>query len=93
MLSELEELVLALVVELNRDAYGFSILARYHEKTGRELNINEIHSALHALEDKDLLSSQNGFATKERSGRRKRVYSLTQRGKEKLDELSFGGDR
>lgn len=85
-IGELEELVLLSVGSLYEEAYAVPILEVIKENTHRVLDITAIHAVLRRLEDKGLLSSKMGGATKARGGRRKKFFTLTQAGRSVLDE-------
>ena len=86
-IGELEELVLLTAAALKEDGYGVAIVAEIKEATGREVNIGAIHTVLRRLEDKGYMKSEMGGATRQRGGRRKRIYTLTHSGQVILDEL------
>jgi len=79
-LGELEELVLILVAALKENAYGAAIAEQIESKLDRNVNFSGIHVALYRLEDKGYIKSKFGGSTKERGGRRKRIYSITSAG-------------
>ncbi|MEQ9167885.1 MAG: helix-turn-helix transcriptional regulator [Fulvivirga sp.] len=85
-IGELEELVLLTVGALYKEAYGVAVMEEIERQTGRNLNISAVHSVLKRLEAKNLVKSEMGGATKERGGRRKRIFNLTNLGKKALDE-------
>jgi PadR family transcriptional regulator PadR len=85
-IGELEELVLLTVGALYQEAYGVAVMEEIERQTGRNLNISAIHAVLKRLEAKSLVKSEMGGATKERGGRRKRIFNLTNLGKKALDE-------
>ena len=87
-LGELEELVLLTVGVLYPDAYGVAIMDEIEKQAGRSLNISAVHSVLSRLEDKGLISSKMGDPTKERGGRRKRIFNLTAAGKRVLEKAN-----
>ena len=84
-LGEFEELVLLIVGALNEDAYSISIKKEFKTRTGRNPSIGALHSAFNRLEKKGFLKSEEGGATNERGGRRKRFYRLTAFGRKALD--------
>ena len=86
-IGELEELILLIVGLLYEGAYGVSVLKEIKDQTGREVNISGVHSVMNRLEEKGLLRSEMGGASKTRGGRRKRIYYLTASGKATLDEV------
>lgn len=79
-LGEFEELVLILVAALGDDAYGAIIADEIDKRLKREVNLSAVHVTLYRLEDKGLIKSAFGGATKERGGRRKRIYTVTSAG-------------
>lgn len=83
-LGEFEELVLLTVAALVDSAYSVAICDELTKHTGREVKLGVVHSVLNRLEEKDLVRSRLGEATKTRGGKRKRFYQLTIPGKAAL---------
>ncbi len=83
-LGEFEELVLLIVGALHDDAYSISVKKELKDRTGRNPSIGALHSALNRLEEKGFINSTEGGATKERGGRRKRYYQITNAGKKAI---------
>jgi len=84
-IGEFEELVLLIIALLDDDqSYGLSICDEFAKQTGRKSTIGAIHATLNRLEKKGYLESCMGDATKERGGRRKRLFKLTNHGKNAL---------
>jgi PadR family transcriptional regulator, regulatory protein PadR len=79
-LGEFEELVLTMVAALREDAYGAAIADEIHTRLSREVNLSAVHVTLYRLEDKGYIKSSLGGATKERGGRRKRIFTITSAG-------------
>jgi len=79
-LGEFEELILTMVAALQEDAYGAAIALDIEEKLKREVNLSAVHVTLYRLEDKGYIKSALGGGTKERGGRRKRIYTITSAG-------------
>ncbi|HYF66570.1 MAG TPA: helix-turn-helix transcriptional regulator [Ohtaekwangia sp.] len=79
-LGEFEELVLTMVGVLQEDAYGAAITDEIEQRLKRDVNLSAVHVTLYRLEDKGLIKSKVGGATKERGGRRKRIYTITSAG-------------
>lgn len=79
-LGEFEELILTMVGVLRDDAYGAAITDEIESKLKREVNLSAVHVTLYRLEDKGFIKSSLGGATKERGGRRKRIYTITSAG-------------
>ena len=79
-LGEFEELVLTMVGILSEDAYGNAIVSEIKDRVGRDVNLSAVHITLYRLEDKGLVKSHMGGATKLRGGRRKRIFMITNAG-------------
>jgi PadR family transcriptional regulator, regulatory protein PadR len=79
-LGEFEELVLMLVAALQEDAYGAAIAEEIERRLDRAVTLSAVHVTLYRLEDKGYIKSKTGGATKERGGRRKRIYAVTSAG-------------
>jgi DNA-binding PadR family transcriptional regulator len=79
-LGEFEELILTMVGALQDDAYGAAIADEIESKLKREVNLSAVHVTLYRLEDKGYIKSSLRGATKERGGRRKRIYTITSAG-------------
>jgi PadR family transcriptional regulator, regulatory protein PadR len=79
-LGEFEELILTMVAALQEEAYGASITAEIEQRLSREVTLSAVHVTLYRLEDKGYIKSKVGGATKERGGRRKRIYTITSAG-------------
>lgn len=86
-LGEFEEIVLLIVSALNENAYGVTITHELIEQTGRDVRLNQVHSALQRLEEKGMVRSKMGGATAERGGRRKRMFSPTALGRRVLADI------
>jgi PadR family transcriptional regulator PadR len=85
-LGEFEELVLLTIASLGEDAYGVQIQKSIEERSNRTISIGALHSTITRLEEKGFLKSWVGGATKERGGRSKRYYDITQAGKRAVAE-------
>ena len=79
-LGEFEELILTMVAGLQEDAYGAAITEEIESRLKREVNLSAVHVTLYRLEDKGYIKSGMGGGTKERGGRRKRIYTITSAG-------------
>ena len=84
-LGEFEEVVLLMVAIHHNDAYGLSITNSIKEKLNRKVTLSSVHTALYRLEEKGFLRSEVGGATRERGGRSKRTFQITNLGKEALE--------
>lgn len=85
-LGELEELVLLTVGSLYEHAYAVNILEEILNQSERKMDVTAIHSVLRRLEKKGYVRSEMGGATKERGGRRKRFFTLTDAGRKVIEE-------
>lgn len=83
-LGEFEEIVLLWVSIQNEAAYGLSIAEAIREKMSRSVTLSSVHTALYRLEEKGFVKSGLGGASAKRGGRRKRIFSVTNTGKEAL---------
>jgi PadR family transcriptional regulator, regulatory protein PadR len=80
--SSLESLLLAAVAD--EPGHGYALIERLRERSGGAFDLAEgtAYPILHRLEQAGLLASSWVHA----SGRRRRVYRLTRRGRRALDE-------
>ena len=85
-LGEFEEVVLLTVAVLYNEAYGVAIIEEMEKRLGRQVSIGALQTVLRRLENKGLLSSAFGEATKIRGGKRKRYFKLTPKGQEILSQ-------
>jgi DNA-binding PadR family transcriptional regulator len=83
-LGEFEELVLLSVAALLNEAYSVSVCDELAQQTKRNVKLGVVHAVLNRLEDKGLVKSKLGEATRERGGKRKRFYTVTVPGKAAL---------
>jgi DNA-binding PadR family transcriptional regulator len=75
-LGEFEQVVLLALARLSDDAHGTLIRGEIADRTGREVTIGSLYSALDRMERKGYVSSRLGDPTPERGGRAKRHYRL-----------------
>jgi PadR family transcriptional regulator, regulatory protein PadR len=85
-LGEFEGLVLLTIAAIGEQAYGVSIQQDIELRCNRSISIGALHSTITRLEEKGFLKSWVGGATKERGGRSKRYYEVTQAGKKAVTE-------
>ncbi|HMJ67866.1 MAG TPA: PadR family transcriptional regulator [Cyclobacteriaceae bacterium] len=83
-LGEFEELVLLTVAGLMSEAYSVAICDELENYAKRSVKLGVVHAVLNRLEEKGLVKSLLGEATKTRGGKRKRFYQLTIPGKAAL---------
>jgi PadR family transcriptional regulator PadR len=75
-LGEFEQVVLLAVARLKDRAYGMGIRQEIEARTGQDVAIGSVYSALDRMEKKGLVASEVGNPTPERGGRAKRYYRL-----------------
>jgi DNA-binding PadR family transcriptional regulator len=81
--GELELLILLAVLRCGDKAYGVTIRDELERETSRTLTLGSVYKTLGRLERKGLLEARVGLPTRERGGRRKKLYALTPAGVEK----------
>jgi len=85
-LGEFEEIVLIWVGIQHEEAYGLSIANAIQEEMERSVTLSSVHTALYRLEEKGYVRSELGGATGQRGGRRKRIFIITNAGREALQQ-------
>lgn len=83
-LGELEEIALLIVANLYDTAYGVAIKQEIEEKCDRKITISTVHNVLQRLQEKGFLESRYSEPTKERGGKRKLLFRVTQSGQKAL---------
>ena len=79
-LGEFEHVVLLALARLKEQAYGMAIREEIDRRTGRDVAIGSVYSALDRMEKKGYVESHVGDPTPERGGRAKRYYLLRRAG-------------
>jgi len=79
-LGEFEEIVLLTVAILDGEAYGVSIIEEIENRLSRPVALGAVQTVLKRMEDKGMVTSVFGEATKVRGGKRKRYYTITAKG-------------
>lgn len=85
-LGDFEKLILFALFRLDHEAYGVTIRRKILERTGREVAIGSVYTALHRLEKRGLVIARMGEPTPERGGRRKKYYEMTPAGARALSQ-------
>ena len=80
--GEFELLVLLAVLRLQGDAYVVTTREEVERETSRTLTLGAVNKTLGRLEGKGFLTTRVAPPTRERGGRRKKLYTLTQAGLE-----------
>ena len=78
--GEFEQVVLLTIARLKDQAYGMAIRQEIANRTGRDVGIGSVYSALDRMEDKGFITSFLGDPTPERGGKAKRFYRLERAG-------------
>ena len=78
--GEFEQVVLLTVARLKDQAYWMAIRQEIADRTGRDVGIGSVYSALDRMEEKGFISSTTGDPTPERGGKAKRYYRLERGG-------------
>ena len=86
-LGEFEELVLLVSAILNEDAYVLKIQQELKEQVNRSVSMGALHSTLTRIEKKGFLNSVMESGTNKRGRRRKRVYQVTNTGKQTIEQV------
>ena len=93
-LGELDELVLLTTAVLyDAGAYGFSVVQEIEDKTGRKVSLSAVHTVLYRLQDRGLVQSELGGASNSRGGRRKRLFYVSQLGKQSIAKIKHQRDK
>ena len=83
-LGEFEELVMLSVGVLHPQGYGVGIKNHIEKLTNRKVTLSTVHASLHRLQNKGFLKSEFGEATRERGGKRKKIFTITEAGSKAL---------
>lgn len=78
--GEFEQVVLLTLARLKGQGYGMAIRQEIADRTGRDVGIGSVYSALDRMEAKGFISSTLGAPTPERGGKAKRYYQLERTG-------------
>ncbi len=84
LLTRSEEFVLLAVWKLQARAYTLPIRKQLSAITGQNWSLGSVYTPLERLTKNGLLTSYLTEATAARGGRHKRVYKLTEKGREAL---------
>ena len=85
-LGEFEQSVLLAVAHLGDGAYGVSIRREIERRTGREVAVGALYTALDRLERKKFIVSEMSDPTPERGGRSKRHLRIRPAGVRALQQ-------
>ena len=83
-LSSHDELLLLAILSLGDNAYGMTIRMKVSETTGRDWTIGAVYDPLYRLENRGCVESRLSGPTRERGGRSKRIFHVTDEGLQAL---------
>ena len=92
-LTRMEEMILLAILNLQSEAYLVAITDYLSKITSKKVSLTSVHLPLSRLEKQGLIESAFGKATAVRGGRRKKIYKITKRGFEELNEYRRISDR
>jgi len=75
-LGEFEQVILLAIVHLGAEAYGTAIRREIEARTGREIAVGALYTALERLERKGFVASAMSDPTPQRGGRARRHFQL-----------------
>lgn len=85
-LGEFEQSVLLAIAHLGDAAYGVTVRAEIERRTGRDVTIGALYTALERLEQKGYATSRMSDPTPERGGRSRRYFQLRPAGVRALQQ-------
>jgi PadR family transcriptional regulator PadR len=86
-LGEFEELLLLTLRGLGDDTYAVPVQQQMERATGRHVSMGAVYASLDRLEDKGFVRSSTGEPTRERGGKRKRLFAITRTGMQVVDDV------
>ncbi len=87
LLSRTEEFILLVVLFLKENAYAVSIRKQLKKVTGKTWSYGALFTSLEQMVRKGYLESYLTEPLSKRGGRRKRIYQITDTGKDALYEI------
>ena len=81
-LAEFELFVMLAIARPDAEWYGASIRREIEERAGRPVSIGAVYATLGRLEDRDLLEHEITDPLPVRGGRSRKIYHLTEAGRE-----------
>jgi PadR family transcriptional regulator PadR len=76
MIGRLEETLLSALVGLGGESYSVAIQDHIHLHTGHEYSAGTLLTTLYRMEAKGFITSRYSESTRERGGRRKRMFKI-----------------
>jgi DNA-binding PadR family transcriptional regulator len=84
-LGEFEQVVLLAVARLRGGGYGMTIRREIERRTGRDPTVGSVYATLARLQEKGLLTSEEGAPRPRRGGRARRHFRVLPAGVEALE--------
>lgn len=85
LLSSHDEILLLAILSLGENAYGVTVRREVSKATGKDWSIGAIYDPLYRLEKRGYVASRLSQPTPERGGRSKRIFRITDMGREALN--------
>ena len=85
-LGHFELLVLLALLRVGDEAYGVPIAQAIEQSSGKRVILASVYNTLERLEEKGLIRSTIGQPTRERGGRAKRYFRVTESGLQAVRE-------
>lgn len=83
-LGDLEQLVMLALLRLGDDGFGAAVQREIAERSGRDVTLGAVYTALARLEEKGFVESFVGDPLPQRGGRRRRHYAVRPEGREAI---------
>lgn len=80
-LGDLEQLVMLALLRLGQDGFGAAVQREIAERSGRDVTLGAVYTALARLEEKGFVRSYVGEPLPQRGGRRRRHYEVRPEGR------------
>ncbi len=84
-LTDLEQLLLLATLRVGQGAYAAALLDDLVETADRSVSLGTIYVTMVRLEERGLVGSELGEPTSQRGGKAKRLYRVTEEGREALE--------
>jgi len=85
-LGDLEQLVMLALLRLGDDGFGAAVQREIAERSGRDVTLGAVYTALARLEEKGFVASYVGDPLPQRGGRRRRHYEVRPEGRAAIAE-------
>ncbi len=85
-LGDLEQLVMLALLRLGDEGFGAGVQREIAERSGRDVSLGAVYTALARLEEKGFVRSRVGDPLPQRGGRRRRHYDVLPAGRSAIAE-------